>query len=289
MNPIRYVLLTAFASLAAFSQTPAAQPEFEVASVKASTQSAMQQLNLGVHIDGAMVTYTAATLRDYIRWAYNVKQNQISGPDWIASDRFDVVAKLPSGATRDQVPAMLQALLADRFKLKVHRDAKDFPVYALIVGKNGIKMTESAPDPVTDDNAPGKANVDVNVSMGPRGAAVSLGKGSSMSFDAQRIVAKKITMSYLADSLARFVDRPVVDMTNLKGNYDFTLDYNMDDLRAVILSSAPPGTPLPPKPEGDPGVSLMDSLQAAGLRLEPRKAPLEIIVVDHLEKTATAN
>ncbi len=273
-----------------YGQTATTRPEFEVASVKASAQSATPQFNLGVHIDGAMVSYTGLTLKDYIRTAYKVKDSQIFGPDWLTGERFDIVAKLPAGAARDQIPEMMQALLADRFKLTLHRDTKEFPVYALVVAKSGLKIKESPPDAESDDTS-GKANVDVSVTAGRSGAVISLGKGSSISYDAQRIVAKKVTMAYLADSLARFVDRPVVDMTNLKGSYDFTLEYNMDDLRALILSSAPAGTPLPPKSAdgADSGISLADSLQSAGLRLEPRKAPLEIFVIDHMEKTPTEN
>jgi uncharacterized protein (TIGR03435 family) len=188
---------------------------------------------------------------------------------------------------------MMQALLADRFKLAVHRESKEFSVYALVVAKGGLKMKESPLDTEGEaDGAANKANVDVNVSTGQNGAMISLGKGASVSYDARRVVGKKVTMAYLADSLARFEDRPVVDMTDLKGTYDFALDYNFDDLRALILSSAPAGTPLPPtqaQAGGDTGVSLLDSLQAVGLRLEPRKAPLDILVVDHMEKTPTAN
>jgi uncharacterized protein (TIGR03435 family) len=292
MHTIRGSLLAALSCFAVFSQTPAGRPEFEVASVKPSVESAnaMANVSRGLHIDGAMVSFNGMPLKWYIHYAYTVKESQVSGPDWLNSERVDIVAKLPAGAPRDQIPAMMQALLADRFKLTLHRESKEFPVYALIVGKGGAKIRESPLDPDTDDG-PGKANVDVNVTGGDRGATVSLGKGASVAFEAQRLVAKKVTIAYLADSLARFVDRPVVDMTDLKGTYDLTLDYNLDDVRALILSSAPPGTPLPPRQAevGETGVSLMDSLQAVGLKMEPRKAPLDILVIDHLEKTPTAN
>src|SRR6202050_32979 len=292
MNPKRYFLLSACASIAAFCQTPAPRAEFEVASVKPSVESAnaMANVSRGLHIDGAMVSFNGMPLKWYIHYAYTVKESQVSGPDWLNSERVDIVAKLPAGATREQIPAMMQALLADRFKLTIHRESKEFSVYALIVGKGGAKIKESPLDPDTDEG-PGKANVDVNVTGGDRGATVSLGKGASVAFEAQRLVAKKVTMAYLADSLARFVDRPVVDMTDLKGTYDLTLDYNLDDVRALILSSAPPGTPLPPRQAevGETGVSLMDSLQGLGLKLEPRKAPLDLLVIDHVEKTPTAN
>jgi uncharacterized protein (TIGR03435 family) len=292
MKPIRCVLLTAFASFAVFGQAPAAAPQFEVASVKPSVESAnpMENVSRGLHIDGAMVRYGGMPLRWYLRYAYKVKEHQITGPDWLNSERFDIVAKLPAGANREQIPDMMLALLADRFKLTSHRESKEFPVYALTVAKGGLKMKESPLDPDTDDSV-AKNNVDVNVTGGDRGAVVSLGKGASVSFEAQQLVAKKVTMAYLADSLARFMDRPVVDMTNLTGTYDCTIAYNLDDLRALILSSAPAGTPLPPKQAevGENGVSLEGSLLGLGLKMEPRKAPLDVIVVDHMEKTATAN
>src|SRR5579863_4905075 len=103
--------------------------EFEVASVKPS-KGAAERVAVGVHVDGAQVHIADFTLRDYIRVAYRVKLYQVTGPEDLA-ERFNVDAKLPEGATREQVPEMLQALLASRFELKTHRESKEFPVYAL--------------------------------------------------------------------------------------------------------------------------------------------------------------
>jgi uncharacterized protein (TIGR03435 family) len=250
----------------------------------------MDNVSRGLHIDGAMVSFNGMPMKWFVHYAYTVKESQVSGPDWLSAQRFDIVAKLPAGATREQIPAMMQALLADRFKMKLHRESKESSVYALVVAKGGVKMKESPLDPDTDDG-PGKANVDVNVTGRQDGATVSLGKGASVSFEGLRLVAKKVTMTYLADSLARFEDRPVVDMTGLTGTYDCTIPYNLDDVRALIMSSAPPGTPLPPRQAdvGETNVSLMDSLAALGLKMEPRKAPLDFLVLDHIEKTPTEN
>jgi uncharacterized protein (TIGR03435 family) len=282
----------AIASFAAFSQASPARPEFEVASVKPSVEAdtPMGNISRGLHIDGAMVSFNGMPLTWYIHYAYTVKEDQVSGPDWLKSERFDVVAKLPAGAAREQIPAMVQALLADRFKLTLHKDSKESSVYALIVAKGGIKMKES-PLEADPDDAPGKNNVDVSVTGSQNGASINLGKGASVAFEAQRLVAKKVTMAYLADSLSRFEDRPVVDMTGLKGTYDGIIPYNLDDVRALILSSAPPGTPLPPRQAevGETTVSLVDSLASLGLKMEPRKAPLDLLVVDHMEKTPSAN
>src|SRR5215831_15057014 len=102
------------------AQTPAARPEFEVAAIKSSPPPTAggPHFRAGVQVDGAQIHCSALSLKDYIRIAYRVKDYQVVGPDWLASDRFDIAAKLPEGAKRDQVPTMLQSLLEDRFQLK---------------------------------------------------------------------------------------------------------------------------------------------------------------------------
>jgi len=86
-------------------------------------------------------------LKDYIRIAYRLKDYQISGPDWLRSERFDITAKIPEGVSPGQIPEMLQGLLTERFQLKMHREKKEFPVYALEIAKSGLKISENAPDP----------------------------------------------------------------------------------------------------------------------------------------------
>src|SRR6185503_19368558 len=94
------------------------------------------------------------SLANLICIAYKIKPHQLSGPDWMAAQRFEIMAKMPEGASKDQVPTMLQALLAERFKLTVHRDNKEQSVYAMVVGKNGHKMKEVAADPAAPAAAP---------------------------------------------------------------------------------------------------------------------------------------
>src|SRR5438067_3530578 len=118
MNVTRWILPAALVILPVFAQS--AKPEFEVASVRPSAQADNTQVKVGLHVDGAQVSVTYLSLKDYIRIAYKIKDYQISGPDWLASEHFDVAGKLPEGAPRDQVPDMLKALLEDRFKLKTH-------------------------------------------------------------------------------------------------------------------------------------------------------------------------
>ena len=150
------------------------KPTFEVASVKpaapldrAALMAAIQNgetPRIGARVDGARAEYIYLTLQDLLSLAYNVKAGQITGPDWLASQHFDIVAKMPDGASKDDVPRMLQALLEDRFKLALHRESKERTVLALVVGEGGPKMKPSPAAPSPIDPAaplkPGEKQVD---------------------------------------------------------------------------------------------------------------------------------
>jgi uncharacterized protein (TIGR03435 family) len=294
MNTMLRLIPAVLASAAAVAQTAPPRPEFEVAAIKPSVQPAMTQVRAGVQMDGAQIHCTYLSLKDYIRIAYKVKDHQISGPDWLASERFDVAAKLPAGATREQVPEMFKALLEDRFQVKVHRDTREFPVYGLVVAKGGLKMKESPADQPTDGADAAKAPVNITATGGPGGTTLDFGRGSSFSMGNNKFAARKLTMINLADTLGRFVDRPVVDMTELKGGYDFTLDFSPEDYRAMLIRSAiAAGVSLPPEAlralDGASGDSLFAALQGLGLKLETRKAPLDLLVFDQGLKTPTEN
>ena len=178
--------------------------------------------------------------------AFKVKYHQISGPDWIASERFDINATLPEGTRRDQLPEMMQTLLTDRFEMKHHRTSKEFPVYGLVVAKGGLKIAEIAA--AEDATEAAKKPVEVSVTGSRGGTTVNYGNGSAFSFGDNKFQAKKVTMANVADTLARFVDRPVVDMTGLKGIYDFNLEFQPEDFQAMIIRSAiTAGITLPPQ------------------------------------------
>src|SRR5471032_3200984 len=294
MKVNRGAILAILACGAVFGHTAPARPEFEVASIKPSARPGAEQVHVGVQIDGAQVHFSYLSLMDYIQMAYRVKAHQVVGPDWLASERFEIAATLPAGAAREQVADMMQALLTDRFQLKMHRDSKEFPVYALVVGKGGLKMKESPDNADASDGDGGKGAVNVTATGGRGGVSVNLGKGSYYSFANNRFEAKKLTMAALADSLTRYLDRPVVDLTELKGNYDFVLEVSPEDYRAMLIRSAiAAGVVLPPEAlralEGVPDNSLFTAVQALGLKLEQRKAPLEVLMIDHMEKAPTAN
>jgi uncharacterized protein (TIGR03435 family) len=323
MRTLPALLLSA---AAAFAQTPTPPLAFEVASVKPAgplDPVAIQsgKVHIGMKIDGAMVDIGSFSLKDLIRTAYEVKDYQISGPDWLGSimtaQRYNVQATIPEGATKEQVPQMLQALLADRFKLVVHRETKDHSVYALVVAKGGPKMKEAEPDPpaASAETEPppepkkgevvmgqGTSQVRISGNMeGGKGVTVKGGPMGqmhmSMADGRMHMEADRVSMATLVETLSRFVDRPVVDMTELKGNYHVVLDLSMDDLKNAAKAAGMGGMMGPAGDGGKPsaeasepaGSSIFMSLQQMGLKLEPRKAPLAIIVVDHLEKSPTEN
>jgi uncharacterized protein (TIGR03435 family) len=296
MKALHWVIPAIVAAVPSFGQAPAPRVEFEVASIKPSEPfNAMsgRSVNVGVHIDGAQYHSNFLSIKDYIRIAYKVKDYQIQGPDWIASTRFDISAKIPSGVPLDKVSDMMQSLLADRFGVKLHPETKDFPVYGLIVMKGGAKLKESAPDAESGPSEAGKAPVDVNASGGPRGTTIDLGHGSFWGFADNKLTAKKLTMLQVAETLARYMDRPVIDMTDLKGIYDFEIKLTQEDFLALNIQSAvTAGINLPPealKLMESSKDSLHNGLAALGLKLESRKAPLDLLVVDHAEKTPTEN
>jgi len=318
-----------FVALSA-AQAPAPAPSFEVASIKPAPPIVPQkimsgQMHIGMSIDSARVDIGNLSLADLIRTAYKVKPYQISGPDWMAAQRFDVLAKMPAGSTKEQVPEMLQGLLAERFKLAIHHETREHPVYALVPGKGGPKMKEAEPAPVpvaaAGEPAPAKpgmvigtpdGQVRVNPNADGEGATVaggafgqmkvSMGEGGRM-----RMGFARITMASLAELLSRFTDKPVLDMTELKGNYQVALDLSMDEMRSVAMAmsaqmgmpspmggggrggNAPGGTSPADAASTPGGSSILAAVQQLGLKLDSRKLPLDTIVVDHLEKMPTEN
>jgi uncharacterized protein (TIGR03435 family) len=130
-------------SCGAWGQSAAPQPAFEVASIKPAPPQAPGRVSIGMSTDGARLIYTNVSLSDVIWKAYRVKPNQITGPPWLDTERFDIAARIPAGTATTLVPEMLQALLADRFRLTLHRETKELPVYVLVAGKNEPKAPKA--------------------------------------------------------------------------------------------------------------------------------------------------
>jgi uncharacterized protein (TIGR03435 family) len=313
MQPKQFAIFSAgllFAACAAFGQTPAAKRVFDVATIRPAppldqAKVMSGQFRVGMSVDGNRVDIRFFSLSDLIRTAYKVKQFQISGPDWMSTDRWEVQAKMPDGATKDDVPEMLQALLVERFKLQIHRDSKEQSVYGLIVGKGGPKLKPSPADAPVAEDAPKVPSNQLSFNQDSKGVMVKTGEGATRMSPGpggtMHIETDKMSMEKFAEMLSGFVDRPVVDQTELKGNYQVALDISMDDLRnvarkagmAVPMGGAPGGAaaaggaaPLASDPSGP---TLFNAVQQLGLKLEPKKTPVETIVVDHLEKTPTEN
>jgi uncharacterized protein (TIGR03435 family) len=311
---------------------PAAKLEFDVASVRPSAPLDMGKLQaqmaagkmprMGPHVDGLRADYDYLSLKDLITVAYGVKPYQITGPDWMGTQRFDVSARMPEGSTKEDAAKMLQSLLADRFKVVIHRETQEHPVLALVVGKGGPKLKESpAPPAPIDEDAPlakGEMKMDgpdgpirmtthadgtITENMGAKGTATIKMDGQNMHMDADTM-----TMSGFADMLTTLMQmgggggKPVLDKTELKGNYQVSVDISMAELMAYARAQAQSlGMNVPQAPAGsggtaaaeasDPGggVSVFKSVEALGLRLESRKAPVEQIIVDSAEKTPTEN
>ena len=244
-----------------FAQSPAARPAFdafEVATIKPTPPDyqggrfiAMQS----AHLFGAK-NYT---LKSLVGAAYNLTPRAVSGgPSWIDSDRYDIVAKTPNEIrpNLDEQMSMLRKLLADRFKLTFHRERKELSIYALTVARNGPKLKQSTEPP---DAPPVLVN--------------RIFPGRVL------LPARNATMAQLASMMQRAVlDRPVLDKTGLSGKYDFDLEWTPDETQ--FGGQGPPGAPeIPLKPD------LFAALQQQlGLRLEAAKGPVEVLVVDQVER-----
>jgi uncharacterized protein (TIGR03435 family) len=304
----------------AVAQTPAAKAQFEVATVKPAPplnpQAIMQgKMKIGLNVEGSRVEIGYLALTEMIQYAYKVKQHQLVAPDWARNERFDIVAKMPEGATKEQVPEMMQGLLAERFGLKFHKESREQSVFALIQAKGGSKLKESSTEP----EAPPPAD-DKSANVMSFGGGQVRQSGNSFTVTSKEMEGKmKMTMvdgkmrmeftkakiEALTEMVTRFVGKPVVDQTELTGKYDIALEMSMQEMMnlartagvavpGMMPGAAAPGGDAAGRPgdaASDPtsGGSIMTSLQSMGLKLESKKAPVDTIIVDKLEKAPTEN
>jgi uncharacterized protein (TIGR03435 family) len=275
LRTLAHALVTAALSVA-FAQQPPDGPKFEVASIKPSDPNPENPMFIGMSADRAMVKYTNITLRDCIRGAFRVREFQIVGPDWMTKARFEISAKLPAGASADQIPEMLRALLAERFKLEIRRDMKEQNVYALVVGNGGAKLKPAEIKP--DDKSP-KA-------LGPDGKPRDM-MMFGFSPGGVFINAPSASLASLIGLMSRFTARPVVDMTGIDGLYEFKLTFAPETNVGLPIGAAP--GPDGAGTSAEPAPSVFDAVKQYGFRLEARKAPIEMLTVTHLEKTPTEN
>jgi uncharacterized protein (TIGR03435 family) len=226
--------------------------------------------------------------------AYDMQAFKITLPDWARTTRYDVIAKVPAGATKARVGVMWQNLLKDRFGVVLHHELKEFQVYELTVAKGGPKMKgtdlpETAdpfdfgaaapkfgPEGALDVNGTGSV---VTVFPGPKGATV-------------RLAAKGFTIAEFAARLGGLTTHPVVDRTGLTGRFDFVLEFTPDSSRLSLPPPPPGAAPLDAPGDGasDPGSDAVSAVERQlGLKLTNSKAMFDAIVVDHAEEIPTEN
>ncbi len=239
--------------------------------------------------DTGRIIFTSVTLMSVLLRAYDVKPYQVAwkatGPDWLSSERYDITATIPPGATKGQFNLMLQRLVADRFHLALHHETKQLQGYELVRGKGGPKLkpsTERGPDvevteaPKTDVNGFPQLSAPGLVMMeGVRGTAV-------VSF----LTARAQPLSALVDLLSKEFRLPVRDKTGLAGKFDFTLEFAPQPPGAL----PPPGSVERPDAPDESGPNLMTAVQQQlGLKLEPKKIPVDVLIVDKADKIPTGN
>ena len=279
----------------------AQEPSFEAASVKPmqSGRGRVSPLHGGPGTDAPGQLTGAATFKALLIRAYELKEYQISGPAWMDSERYEIAAKIPAGVSQAIVARMLQTLLAERFHLTTHREKRELPVYALRPAKGGPKIKESAPP---DPNAAGKPAAP-KFTMGADGfPEILAGSDVPRTYEAvvsgtdgimYKVWARRETMQQLADYLSARVERPVLDLTDLRDQYDFSLAFAVESAGGIIPRAGPPPDMIeshrtPVMPEG--GLPIFSAVQVQlGLRLEPRKGAVEMLIVDRVEKTPAEN
>jgi len=263
IRSISAVGLIFLASCKVFGQPAPASPTFDVASVKPSLPEARGST---FNFTPSGLTITNGTLKGIIEMAYDVRDFQISGASsWLDADRYDIFAKSPppdpharnanSQQHIKETRLQLQTLLAQQFHLRVHMEAKEIPVYALIVGKKGAKLAEGV-------NASATSGGGINTMCG-------------------HMTGTRASMANLTIALSRQLGSPVLDRTGLSGHYDFQLQWTPDSGSCTTTADGAANSP--------DGPSIFTAIQEQiGLKLESAKGPVEIVVIDHAER-ADAN
>jgi uncharacterized protein (TIGR03435 family) len=255
----RLALVAAALQTAALAQTAAIPPAFDVASVRVSQIG--KAGGEGSRRENIQVTPDAVNMRNVsfksaTRWAFHVMDYQVNGPDWINVERYDINAKSATPVPEQQLRQMMQALLAERFKLATHRVTKELPSYVLTVGKNGPKFTESTSE--------GEADIKPDQKR-------------------MQIEVKRAPVSQLVDGLSNIFRAPVIDQTGLTGKYDITIDLAkyLPDFAQREGGGGPPPDPL--------AIITRGVQEELGLKLDAKKMPIDLVVIDKAEKVPVEN
>jgi uncharacterized protein (TIGR03435 family) len=258
----RNLILTALVLLPVLLQAqPASKlPEFEVADIRPSDPSIMK-MGKGRMLPGGRIEVPGYTLRELIMFTYGVTDDMISGgPKWVAEDRFNIVAKAPDGAPDSALRSMMKALLGDRFRLVEHQEDKPMPAYVLTLEKNAAPLAQTA------------------------AGGASQCHWTELEGGLRRRECRNVSMDEFAKDLQQTggigIFLPVADQTGLKGSYDFQFDVG------TSRRSGADSPGMPPDPLDTDGPNIFAALSKIGLKLESRKVPMPVIVIDSAAKPA---
>jgi uncharacterized protein (TIGR03435 family) len=254
---MRLLTTTLSALLAVARLLTAGQPAFETASVRRADRCVGK-----TSVDPAMVTLNGVPLKLVLMSAFKVRPDDISGPSWLDTEYFEIIGKFPTSATRDQLPEMLQSLLAERFKLTAHKETRSRSGFDLVLDKNGPKLK------ATDSNDPV--------------AAAHAGQVSFGFAPGREVIRGSMTLATFTRLLSNRLKAPIQDLTGITGKYDIDLTWTPD----VAPQDSSDAVSLPAAPAVDVFTAVRSSL---GLKLEPRRQQIEILVIDRIERSPTEN
>jgi uncharacterized protein (TIGR03435 family) len=288
------IILFVVVPMLTYAQTTDARPTFDAASIKLSDPAANFVRSGGGPgtRDPGLFTCENCSLIALLSRAYDVERYRVSAPDWMQNSKFVVSAKVPAGATQEMFRLMMQNMLAERFKLAIHREQKEMRSYDLVIAKGGPKLKRSAEEPPAKDDAAETAPKHPEPTELPKIGkdgypTLPSGYSEAAMEGRQRIMYPGQTMQWFAGRMSAQLGCPAMDLTGLTGKYDFALfwSYSASNDTSAITSNTPPTGA-----DFDPGVSLVEAVQSQlGLKLVQKKETVEIIAVDHVEKTPTEN
>jgi uncharacterized protein (TIGR03435 family) len=305
-----------------FAQAPQPKPSFDVISIKPAAPLGSGPIRIGGGAQGDRFTMSSANLRMLLQQAYQQAGNTplggqlqiVGGPGWMDSERYDVQAKTDcSGGSfsRERLQLMVQSLLEDRFQLKAHKETRELPIYTLVVTKDGPKIKKSAdqtaPAPIFAPPAPCEAatgNPNQLPPFPPGGRGGPFGPGNPppapprggvmmmMGPNGMTLRATATPVATIVSLLQNQLGRTIVNKTSLEGLYDFELTFSQEGLSSPFgrgLPGPPPGLGAPAGQAATPTApdsvaSLFTAIQDLGLKLEPGKGPVEVLVIDSVEK-----
>ena len=315
-----YAPLRAQAPVPDWQKAAGGKQEFDVASVREDKTGAPSHSNFSLDNgnawftvsqkdvlapNGTLFSSSSLPLLRYVTFAYKLSGTEelalrmdywagleLHVPDWVRNDRYDIEARTAEPATKDQMRLMMQSLLAERFKLAVHWETREVPVFALVLATPGMPGPQLEPHPASDNCATTALpeSSDSNASVGPQGthattpnAALPIPCGMmarlpASAQGAHRFGGRNVTMKMLAESMPfqtglATLERPLIDKTGLTGGFDFSIEWT------------PPEDMGQPGDVGSFGAPFREALKKQlGLKLEPQKAPVEVLVIDHVEQ-----